>query len=266
MTLADRNALPRRITQDNVSALVGEHAYWFCPTCRKWRTSPITAEGIICSVCGGAPDWEKRPPTLAYRSRYKRVVDLCAPDSPWRKWYDQVEREYRDFLGATYQGMPARTKQTGWMYFSSAWKEADKLGDYLLAAPDIPIRGIPYAYDEEGLQRRYFDSSRDYSMVTLSDVGIKPMFDDGEVQYSAEESLELMAFNPADCEQYTDKYFQYWYLEGIKDPLERDVAYWLSVGERKRDIEAMFGLSEQQVKTICKHLKDILDKKLLESA
>ena len=264
--LMDKEALPKRITRDNVSALAGEHAYWFCPACHKWRTSPITAEGIICSVCGGGPDWEKRPPTLAYRSRFRRVQELCAEGSDWRNSYDEAEQEYRDFIEATYRGMPAQTKRTGWRHFSNAWKVVGKLSDYLLTALDVPIRGIPYAYDEEGLQRKYFDSSRDHNVVTLSDVGIKPMFDDGGVQFTAMESLEIMAFDPADCERYTDKYFQHWYLEGVKDPLERDIAYCLSVGERKRDIEAMFGLSEQQVKTICKHLKDILDEESLKSA
>lgn len=266
MIVMDKGALPKRITTDNVSALAGESAHWFCPVCRKWRTSPITESGITCSVCGGGPDWEKRPPTLSYRSRYKRVVDLCAPDSPWRKWANKVEQEYEEFLGDTYRGMPARTKQMGWRYFSAAWKEVDKLGDYLLAALDTPLRGIPYAYNEEGLQRKYFDSSRDYNVVTLADVGIEPIFDDGGMQFTAIESLEIMAFDPADCERYTDKYFQHWYLEGVEDPLERDVAYWLSNGERKRDIEAMFGLSEQQVKTICKHLKNVLGKESLKSA
>lgn len=266
MTVLDKWALPKEIAPDDICRLNGDGAYWYCPVCRKWRTSPITAEGIACSVCGGAPDWEKQPPTLSYMSRHKRVVDLCAPNSPWRKWYDEVEQEYGAFIEATYCGMPARTKQVGWRYFSNAWKEVDKLGDYLLAALDTPVHGIPYAYSEDGLQRRYYDPDRDFNVVTISDVGLNPEFDDGGAQYIAEESLELMAFDPADCERYIDKYFQQWYLENIKDQLERDVAYWLSVGERKRDIEAMFGLSEQQVKTICKHLKNILDKKSLKSA
>lgn len=266
MTDTDKVALPKRITQGDVSNLVGESAYWYCLDCSKWRTALITADGIACSVCGGRPDWEKRPPILSYKSRYKRVVDLCAPNSPWREWYDEVEREYGAFIEATYRGMPARTKQMGWRYFSNAWKEVDKLGDYLLTALDTPIHGIPYAYSEDGLQRRYYDPDRDFNVVTISDVGLNPELDDGGVQHTAEESLELMVFDPSDCKRHIDKYFQQWYLENIKDQLEHDVAYWLSVGERKRDIEAMFGLSEQQVKTICKHLENILDKKSLKSA
>lgn len=253
--------LPRRITPSNAAEFEGESICWYCPTCEKQYITMIQPNGAInCPVCGSGPDWNKKGcrPTLAYESRHKRVVDLCAKDSPWRKWADEVEQEYSEFLEATYRGMPARTKQTGWMHFSNAWKEVDKLGDYLLAAPNIPIRGIPYAYDEDGLQRRYYDSDRDFNVVTLSDVGLKPEFDNGGVQYTDEEAVELMAFDPSDCERFVDEYFRYWFLDDIKDPLERDVAYWLSSGEGKRDIERLYGLSEQQVRTIVEHIAKCL--------
>ena len=254
-------ALPRRIIPSNAAEFSGESACWYCPVCEKQRTTVVQPGGLlICPVCGGGPDWSKEgcKPTLAYESRYRRVADLCAKDSPWRKWADGVEQEYSEFLEATYRGMPARTKQTGWMYFSNAWKEVDKLGNYLLAAPNIPIRGIPHAYSEEGLQRRYYDSGRDFNIVTLSDVGLKPKFDDGGVQYTDDEAVELMTFDAADCERFMDEYFRYWFLDNIEDPLERNVAYWLSTGEGKRDIERLYGLSEQQVHTIVEHIAKYL--------
>lgn len=253
--------LPRRIAPNNTAELAGENVCWYCPVCKKQYITMIQPNGVInCPVCGNGPDWNKKGcrPTLAYESRYRRVVDLCADDSPWRKWADEVEKEYGSFLEATYRGMPAQTKQTGWRYFSNVWKEVDKLGDYLLAASDVPIRGIPCAYSENGLQRRYYDSDRGYNIITLSDVGLKPKFDDGGVQYTDEEAVELMTFDAADCKQFLDEYFRYWFLDDIKDPLERDVAYWLSTGEGKRDIERLYGLSEQQVRTIVEHLASLL--------
>ena len=251
------SALSRRITPSNAAKFEGESASWYCSACEKRYITTIQPDGVIvCPICGNGPDWNKKgcKPTLAYESRYKRVIDLCAKDSPWRERADKIEQEYGAFIEATYRGMPARTKQTGWRYFSNAWKEVDKLGDYLLAAPDIPIVEIPYAYSEGGIQRRYYDSSRDYNIVTLSDVGLTPKFDDGGVQYTDEESIELMAFDPADCERFMDEYFRYWFLNDIKDPLERDIAYWLSTGESKRSIERLYGLSEQQVRTIVEHI------------
>ena len=263
------SALPRRITSSNADEFEGESVCWYCPVCEKQRTTVVQPGGLLlCPVCGGGPDWDKEgcKPTLAYESRYRRMVALCAKDSPWRKWADGVEQEYGEFIEATYHGMPARTKQMGWRYFSSAWKEVDKLGDYLLAAPNRPIRGIPYAYSEEGLQRRYYNSNRDSNIISCSSLNLKPEYDNGGIQFTQDECMELLAFDPADCDRYMDTYFKYWYLDGIVNPLERDVAYYLASGEKKTDIEDIFGLSEQQVKTICKHLRDILDKKELKTA
>ena len=269
MTILAKEALPRRITPSTAAEFVGESVCWYCQTCEKRYVTGIQPNGVIsCPVCGSDPDWTNkgRTPTLAFESRYRRVVGLCSKDSPWRRWADEVEQQYAEFIGGTYFGMPARTKLTGWWYFASAWREMDKLGDYLLAAPDIHIQEIPRAYSEEGLQRKNYDPIRNCNVVTLSDVGLTPKFDDGGMQYTDEEAIEVVTFNPADCERFMDKYFQYWFLDNIENPLERDIAYWLSEGESKRDIENLYGLSEQQVKTICKHLRNILDKNSLKSA
>lgn len=268
MTALKNEALPKMIAPNDLVEMIGEHLHWYCPNCRKWRTSKVKPGGsVTCSVCGGEPDWKKRPPTLAYRSRLKRVEALCAEDSEWRAWYDDAERRYGEYIDDVAAGLlPRQAKEFGWKHFHEVWREVDRLADYLLSAKDAPATHVPHAYSEAGLQRRYQDPSRKHNVVTLSNLNLKAEFDDGGAQYSDEELLELMAFDPADCDQFIDKYFQYEFLENIENPLERDIAYWLSAGEGKRDIEKMYGLSEQQVKTICKHIRNALDKKSLKSA
>lgn len=266
MIALDKSTLPRRIAKDDVREFAGESLYWFCSACGKWRTSTVSQNGdVSCPVCGGSPDWDKHPPTLAYQSRYKRVSDLCAKGSPWREWADKAEQKYAEFITATYLGMPARAKQTEWQYFSNAWHTVDALGDYLLSAQDAPTMDVPSAYSEEGLRRKYYNPDRAINVISLSDAGLKPEFDDGGAQYTDQEAVELEAYNPADCERYTDRYFRFAFLDDIKSPLEREIAYWLSTGEGKRDIERMFGLTEQQVRTIVGHLKKSLNREFLEN-
>ena len=139
MIALDKGTLPRRIGQNDTSGFAGENAYWYCNTCRQWRTSEIRPDGsIICPVCGGGPDWKKHQPTLAYGSRHKRVADLCAVGSGWRKSYDEVEQSYGSFIEEVNSGLPLRTQEEGWKYFQNAWKTVDELADYLLTAPDAP--------------------------------------------------------------------------------------------------------------------------------
>lgn len=272
MIALDKEALPERITQDNVSALAGEHAYWYCPACRKWRTSPITVEGITCPVCGGAPNWDKHKPTLAYESRYKRVADLCAPRSDFCREYENAQCQYADYIEDTYTGLlPLRAKESGWRYFQGVWREMDKLADFLLTAQDAPATDAPYAYTEQGLQRRYYDPRRKHNISSLSDLNLQPEFDDGGTRYTAEEIAELISLRASHmsgsphkgvaaecCEQLCDKYFRYEFLDNIEDPLERKIAFDLSMGASKRDVENKYRLSEQQVRTTVKHIRNSL--------
>lgn len=268
MTDADKVALPKRITQGDVSNLVGESAHWFCPVCHKWRTSHITAEGIACSVCGGAPDWEKRPPTLAYRSRCRLVQELCAEGSDWRKWYDEAEQRYADYIDDVHAGrLPRSAKESGRRYFQGVWQEADKLADFLLMAQDAPATNAPQAYSEQGLQRHYYDPRRKHNVVSLSDLNLRPEYDDSGIRYTDEEVAELISLRGSHMpgrsrkgvsieryDQLCDRYFQHEFLNCITDPLERSVAEDLSMGATKRDVERKYRLSEQQVRTIVKHI------------
>lgn len=267
MIALDKSTLPRRIAKDDVRRFVGEDLFWFCSTCGKWRTSTVSQNGdVSCPVCDGSPDWDKHPPTLAYQSRYGRVLDLCADGSEWRKSYNNVEQQFGQYIDDVYSGLLSRrARESGWKYFQAVWREVDKLSDYLLMANDVPAMDIPYVYTEKGLQRKYYDSDRGVNVVSLSDAGLKPEFDDSGVQCTGQEAAELMAYDPDNCEQYTDKYFRYAFLDNIRSPLEREIAYWLSTGEGKRDIERMFGLTEQQVRTIVKHLKKSLNREFFEN-
>ena len=268
MIAMDKEALPKRITRDNVSALAGEHAHWFCPVCRKWRMSPITAEGIACPVCSGGPDWERRPPTLAYKSRFRRVQELCAEGSDWRNSYDEAERNYADYIDDAYAGyLPRSARESGWRHFQSVWREANKLADYLLTAPDAPVMDVPHAYSESGLQRRYYDGRREHNTVSLSDLKLQPQYDDDGAQYTDQEVAELISLRASHMserprkgvsveryDQLCDRYFQHEFLGCIADPLERNIAEDLSMGASKRDVERKYRLSEQQVRTIVKHI------------
>lgn len=139
MIALDKGTLPRRIGQNSTSGFAGENAYWYCNTCHQWRTNEIQHDGsIACPICGNGPDWKKHRPTLAYGSRHKRVADLCAVGSGWRKSYDAVEQSYASFIEEVNSGLPFRTQEEGWKYFQNAWRAVDELADYLLTAPDAP--------------------------------------------------------------------------------------------------------------------------------
>lgn len=268
MIALDKRALPKEITPNDLCELNGEAAYWYCPACRKWRTSPITAEGIACSICGGAPDWVKRPPTLAYRSRFRRVGELCAEGSDWRNSYDEAERHYANYIDDVHTGhLPRSAKESGWRYFQGVWQEADKLADYLLAAPDAPAMDVPYAYSAAGLQRRYYDSRRKNNTVSLSNLHLRLEFDDSGAKYTDQEVAELISLRASHMpgyprkgvsveryDQLCDRYFQHEFLECIAAPLDRSVAEDLSMGATKRDIERKYGLSARRVRTIVSHI------------
>lgn len=261
MITLDRGALPKRIKKNMVDRLAGETAYWYCTTCRQWRTTEITSIATItCPICGGEPDWEKRPPTLAYKSRYKRVVDLCAKDSDWRKSYDEAERRYGEFLGEVNSGLPLRTQEVGWKYFQGVWRMVDGLADYLLVAQDAPVTDGISAYTERGLQRRYYDPRRRNNVNTLSSLSLPVMADDGGVQLTDQEAVEIISFHTASSQPFYDTYFSDDFLKGISDPLEYSIAYDFSRGATKRDIERQYGLTEQQVRTKVTHIAKTLKK------
>lgn len=272
MTFLAKETLPRRITPSTAAEFVGESAYWFCPTCRKWCTSSITEDGIACSVCGSTPSWEKHPPTLSYRSRFKRVTELCAESSEWRKSYDEAEQQFGDFIDDKHAGLlPPRAKESGRRYFHGVWREVDKLADFLLTAQDAPATDAPHAYTEQGLQRRYYDPRRKHNVASLSDLNLQPEFDDSGTRYTDEEIAELISLRASHMsgrprkgvaaeryEQLCDKYFQHEFLESIGDPLERNIARDFSEGATKRDVEHKYKLSERQVRTKVAHIAKAL--------
>ena len=261
MITLDRGTLPKRIKENMVGRLAGETAYWYCTACRQWRTTEIMPVGTItCPICGDEPDWVKRPPTLAYKSRYKQVVDLCAEDSDWRKGYDEVERRHGEFLGEVNSGLPRRTQEAGWRYFQGVWRMVDELADYLLIAQDAPVTDGISAYTERGLQRRYYDPRRRNNVSTLSSLNLPVMADDGGVQLTGQEAVETISFHTASSKPFYDTYFADDFLKGISDPLEYSIAYDFSRGATKRDIERQYGLTEQQVRTKVVHIAKMLKK------
>lgn len=254
MIVIDEQALPRKVTPQNALQLVGETAYWFCTTCKRWRTSTIQAdEAITCSVCGDHPD-DKHTPLLTYRSRYGIVNKLCAPGSEWRKRHDDLTERYADFIDATWRGLPARAKQSGYRYFDTAWREIDGLGDYLLSAPDGPGVNVPRAYSEEGLKRRYYRPNRKCNVMSLSDLQLPYMTDDGGRPYTDEEVVEALSFQAGFLTPPCNHAFKNDFLEHIEGEKERLVAHDLALGASKRDVERTHGLSEGQVRTIVRHI------------
>lgn len=254
MIVIDEQALPRKVTPQNALQLAGETAYWFCGTCKKWRTSTIQTDGsIICSVCGDRPD-DKHTPLLSYRSRYGIVNKLCAPESEWRKRHDDLIERYADFIEATWRGLPARAKQSGYKYFGTAWHEIDSIGDFLLSTPDAPAVDIPHAYGEEALKRRYYRPGRRRNVISLSDLQLPHMADDGGRPYTAEEVAETLSIQSGFLAPPCDHTFEDNYLEPIEGEKERSIAHDLAAGMSKRDVERAHGLSEGQVRTIVRHI------------
>lgn len=259
MIVLNPKALPRRINQTDLYGLIGEHLHWYCLVCRKWRTSEVKPDGsVACSICGSVPDWEKHPPTLAYRSRFKRVKNLCAEGSEWRVEYDRIEEHYGDFIEQTYVALPARTKDAGWRYFANAWNMVDKVADYLLSAQDSPKTNPPHAYSADGLQRRYFDSRREWNVVSLSQLNLKPEVDDYGRLLTDQEAIEIKLFHTSDNQRFYDAYFPDEFLSAFDNPLERSIAFDLSRGARKKDIERRYGLTERRVRTIVAHIAKAL--------
>lgn len=263
MTALDPKTLPKRIKQTDLCGLAGEHMHWYCTTCRKWRTSKIKPGGsVTCSVCGGEPDWKKRPPTLAYRSRLKRVEALCAEDSEWRAWYDDAERRYGEYIDNVAAGLlPRQAKESGWRHFQEVWREVDRLADYILSAKDSPATHAPHAYSEAGLQRRYQDSRRGHNTVSLSDLGLRYEDCEENARLTNEELAEILSVRASHGERLEnlyDKYFEDDFLNQIRDPLERDIARDFSKGFGKRDVERKYGLSERQVRTKVTHIAKAL--------
>lgn len=255
MVTLDKEALPKEVSHRDVGRMTGEHLYWFCTTCRKWRTTLVKPDGVIvCPTCGNGPDWEKHPPTLAYRSRYKRVAALCAEGSDFKKSCDKTEMCYSDFIDSTYEGLPRRAQYAGWRHFASAWKMLDEVADYLLTARDTPKANIPYAYAEDGLRRRYFRPKRKHNTATLSNIRLKREDGDGGL-YSDEEAAEMMSYRAGFSAPFFDqKPMLDELLCDVTDGLEREIARDFAQGATKRDVQRTYGLSEGQVRTIVRHI------------
>ena len=188
-------------------------------------------------------------------SRYKRVADLCAFGSDFRRKYEDAERQYADYIDQMYAGMPAGARDTGWQYFQNVWQEADKVADYLITAQDTPVVAVPYAFNEDGLRRRYYDPRRVSNVVSLSD-----LTDNNGVCFTYD-TAEIASYTAGYMHHFDDKRFgiiEYW--EDIFDPMERAVARDLSEGYTKRDIERRYGLSERRVRTIVSHIAKSLNK------
>lgn len=255
MLTLDKEVLPKEVSHSDVGRMIGEHLYWFCTTCRKWRTTLVKPDVVMaCPTCGNRPDWKKHRPMLSYKSRFKRVVEICAEDSQWRKECDEIESRYGDFLDQTYAGMPAQTKKIGWLYFSRAWKEIERVADYLLLAQDAPRLQIPYAYDEDGLQRRYYDSDRTHNVISLSNMNLPRTTDDGNVRYSDEEAAEVLSLRSGHTQPCYDTYFSHDIFDAIGDPLEKAIAVDLYRGLKKKEIERKYQLTERRVRTVISHI------------
>lgn len=260
MITLEKGMLPKRIVPNDITKLIGESLYWFCPVCHRWRTTKVEPNGIVaCFICGSVPNWEKHQPTLSYKSRLKKVAALCADGSEWRKECENIEQQYGDFIEQTYVGMPARTKDMGWRYFSNVWKMIDGVADYLLTAQDMPPMDIPHAYTSQGLQRRYSDSRRRCNVSSLSELDLTPAVDDGGMRLTDQEAVEIRSFQAADSRRFCDTYFPNEFLSAISDPLERSIAYDFSQGAKKRDIERKYGLTERRVRTIVAHIAKSLN-------
>ena len=255
MITLDKGALPKSIGQNNARGFAGESVYWYCGTCHKWCSSEIRSDGSIrCPICGSGPDWEKYRPTIAYGSRYKRVCDLCAVGSAWRKEYDDIERRYGEFIEDIGTGLPLHTQKAGWKYFHNAWRTMDELADYLLTAPDAPPTDSVAVYTERGLQRRYYDPRRKYNTNTLSGLNLPILTDEGGTQFTDQEAAEIISFRSGYTKPFYDIYFPNEFLDCISDQLERSIAYDLSRGATKREIEQRYRLTEQQVRTKVSHI------------
>ena len=255
MITTDNEALPRRLTQDNIAGVVGETVRWFCPTCRRWRTTKVKPGGVvICSRCKNAPDWKKRWPVLSFKNRLKRVNALCAEGSSWREEHDRVIREYGNFLEDIGHGLPQSTQRVGWRYFQNCWGAVDAVADYILGAEDAPATNASHTYTERGLQRRYYDSRRRHNVISLNGLNLPYMVDDGNMKLTDQEIVEALSFRKGYTQPFYDVYFAGEIFEDIKDPLERAVAVDFSQGATKRDIERKYGLSERRVRTIVSHI------------
>lgn len=259
MIVFNKGILPGKLTQNDISGLIGGSVRWFCPSCRRWRTAKVkTDEGVFCFKCGGAPDWKKRWPVLSFRSRLKRVNDLCAEGSPWREEHDQVVHQYSSFIDEVNSGLPLRTKEAGWKYFGNCWREIDKVANFLLGAEDAPMTDIPHAYSDQGLHRRYYDHRRRHNATSLSDLDLHQLAYDGNMGLTDQEVVEAISFKHGYTQPFYDQYFLDDFLDIISDPLERAVALDLAGGETKRSIQRRYGLTERRVRTIVKHLAKTL--------
>lgn len=259
MIVFNKGILPGKLTQNDISGLIGGSVRWFCPSCRRWRTAKVkTDEGVFCFKCGNAPDWKKRWPVLSFRSRLKRVNDLCAEGSPWREEHDRVVHQYSSFIDEVNSGPPLRTKEAGWKYFGNCWREIDKVANFLLGAEDAPMTDIPHAYSDQGLRRRYYDHRRRHNVSTLADLSLPYMADDNGTKFSDQEATEILSLHAGCSELFYDRYFKNEIFEAIEDPLERAVALDLAGGETKRSIQRRYGLTERRVRTIVKRLAKTL--------
>lgn len=254
MITVDKEILPRRLTPNNISGVIGERVRWFCQTCRKWRVAKVKpGGGVACSLCGGAPDWEKHWPVLSFESRLKRVNTLCAEGSAWREKHDSVVRQYGDFIEDMGHGLPQSSRRMGWGYFQNCWEAVDMVADYLLGAEDAPATNIPHTYTQRGLQRRYYDSRRSHNVISLSGLNLPYIGDDGN-KLSDQETVEALSFRKGFTEPFNDVYFADAVFEAIEDPLERSIAIDFSQGAKKRDIERKYRLSARRVRTIVSHI------------
>lgn len=134
----------------------------------------------------------------------------------------------------------------------------DELADYLLTAPDAPKTDSVSVYTERGLQRRYYDPRRKCNTNTLSSLSIPLLTDDGGAQFTDQEAAEIISLHAGYSHPFYDVYFADAFLEYISDRLERSIAYDLSRGSTKRDIERRYRLTEQQVRTRVTHIAKAL--------
>lgn len=280
MIAMDKGALPKEITQENVTAHIGESVFWYCHQCEEWHTTEIAPGGVItCPRCDQHPKWKKGTVFVSLSDRLRIVKDLCSDGSSLQQEVEDAEQRYADYIDATWRGMSKRERETGRRSFQRVWKTLDELTDYIVAAKDMPEDDIPHAFSEDGLKQLDFDPARviednngdgdnelskqkSYKCVNyLSDMKLRR--EDYDPDTSDFEIIEVIAINKGLMQpspSAEERFFQQEMFNSITDPVERSIALDFARGLvwKKTDIGRNYGLTASEVRTKIKHIRTSL--------